>query len=92
MRRTTRLVFIGILIVAFVYIAYIMVRGPVIYETKEGFSVTSAKDCNCGPTYTAQLCGDPVNSTFERMSGKCDEGTYFCQKSVPPYTRIKCSS
>lgn len=58
---------------------------------KEGFSATSAKDCNCTPGTTAQLCGDPVNLTYERMGGKCEIGTYFCQKSIPPYTRTKCS-
>ena len=63
-----------------------------IQNTKsEGFTVTSAKDCMCSPEYIPQLCGDPVNSTYETMSGKCNSGTYFCQKSVPPYTRTKCS-
>jgi hypothetical protein len=92
MRRTTRLVFIGILIIAFIYIAHTMVNPPTVKPNKEGFAVTYAKDCNCSPGYTAQLCGDPVNSTYEQMGGKCEAGTYFCQKSITPYTRIKCSS
>jgi hypothetical protein len=91
MRRTTRLVFIGILIVAFIYIAYTMVNAPLRNQNPEGFAVTNAKDCMCTPGYIAQLCGDPVNSTYEKMGGKCEAGTYFCQKSVTPYTRTKCS-
>lgn len=90
MRRTTRLVFIGILIIAFIYIAHTMVT-PVNNSAKEGFAISYAKDCNCSPGYTAQLCSDPVNSTYEKMGGKCDAGTYFCQKSISPYTRTKCS-
>jgi hypothetical protein len=90
MRRTTRFVFIGILIIAFIYIAYTMVT-PTDKSDKEGFTVNYAKDCKCTPGYTAQLCGDPVNSTYEQMGGKCDAGTYFCQKSISPYTRTRCN-
>jgi len=89
MRAVTKHIFIGILIVAFVYIAYESLL-PIKQPVYEGFSVKYAKDCTCNPGFIPQKCGDPINMTNERLGGSCIKGTYFCQPTASGNARTSC--
>lgn len=89
MRAVTKHIFIGILIVVFVYIAYDSFV-PVNKAVYEGFSVKYAKDCICNPGDIPQKCGDPINAANELLGGVCIKGTYFCQPTVSGNPRSPC--
>ena len=91
MRHVTKHVFLSILIIGFIYIAYMSVFSRNV--VKEAFGgVYYAKDCSCELGYLPQLCGDQTNAKHEKMSDKCEAGTYFCQSLTPPYTRVNCGA
>jgi hypothetical protein len=97
MRTATKHVFIGILVVAFIYIAYTSIQGirmslPAMggLKTTDGFAVEYASDCTCNPNYVPAKCGDPVNAELEAKGGACVKDTYFCQGTNSPYDRREC--
>jgi len=88
MARQTKQIFIGILVVIFLYLAYQSVTCTVPKMSQEGFAgIKYARDCTCNPGFLPMLCGDPVNSANE---GNCTKDTYFCQQITSPYQINPC--
>jgi hypothetical protein len=89
MQGVAKHILIYILVLAFVYIAYISVYPE---DKTEGFGpgVYYAKDCTCDPGFLPQLCGDPSNITKEQEGGPCGKNTYFCQSLTKPTKRTSC--
>jgi hypothetical protein len=90
MRTATKYVFITILVLVFIYIAYTSIKRIRSLKKTEGFTVHYANDCTCNPGYVAAKCGDPVNAELEAKGGPCVKDTYFCQGTNPQNERRDC--
>lgn len=90
MRTATKYVFISILVLVFIYIAYTSIKRIHRLKKTEGFTVQYANDCTCNPSYVPAKCGDPVNAELEAKGGPCVKDTYFCQGTSPPNERRDC--
>jgi len=86
MRSVNKQVFMIFCITLFLGIIAFAVKGAITQPF-----VNYAKDCSCNPGFIPQRCGDPIN-TYESMGGKCENGTYFCQGVIAPYTRASCKT